>query len=217
MTNIALSIIVSSLVEAKGSGSGLKSRTVKGHKSDSFTVSYLVNSCVLSVERAVLLSKEVKLESPEKPNAVLGFLRDQGFSTTNIAKIVTSVPGVLFNHPEKTLLPKIEFFRSIWVSRTDLANALSANHHLLVYSLKNYILPIFNCFKSILLTDDRIASTAMRRAVFHCKDPINNLASNIAMLRELGVPEKYVRMSLANFAVAMMQDNNQFGEALSEV
>lgn len=57
----------------------------------------------------------------------------------------------------------------------------------------------------------------MRRAVFHCKDPINNLASNIAMLRELGVPEKYVRMSLANFAVAMMQDNNQFREALSKV
>ncbi|XP_071900896.1 uncharacterized protein [Coffea arabica] len=211
------SINYSSLVEAIDSGYGLKTRNKNGGKSDSFTVSYLVNSCGLSEEKAFLLSKRVKFESPEKPNAVLTFLRDQGFSSIHITRIVISAPKILLYNPEKTLLPKIEFFRSMWVSRTDLTNYLSANHHLLTYSLKNTILPMFNCFKSIFLTDARIASAAMWRNAFFCKNPIKNLTSNIAMLRELGVPEKHIRMSLAHFSLAMMQDNDQFAEALSQV
>lgn len=207
-----------SLAEAiVNSGYGVKSGKGNDGKSHSFTVSYLVNKCGLSAERATLLSKKVNFESPEKPNAVLGFLRDQGFSKNQIAKIVKSAPGILLYNPEKTLLPKIEFLRSIWVSRTDLAYNLSTNHHLLLYSLENYILPIFNCFKSVFLTDGRIATTAMWRAAFFCKDPVKNLASNIAALREIGVPESFIRLSSAHFARAMMQDNDQFVEAVSDV
>lgn len=215
--NNRCSINYCSLVEAIDSGSGLKSRNRKHKKSDSFTVAYLVNSCGLSAERAILLSKKVNFESPEKPNAVLGFLGDQGFSKNHIAKIVKSAPRILLCNPEKTLLPKIQFFRSLWESRTDLANNMSSNHHLLVYSLDSYILPIFNCFKSIFLTDDRIAATSVWRAAFFCKDPIKNLVSNVAVLRELGVPESRIRMSLAHWSLAVMQDHDQFAEAVAEV
>ncbi|XP_068307407.1 transcription termination factor MTEF1, chloroplastic-like [Pyrus communis] len=79
----------------------------------SITVSYLVNSCGFSAEKALTLSKKVSFETTERPDSVLGLLRDHGFADSEISKLVSKVPRLLLADPEKILLPKLEFLRSL--------------------------------------------------------------------------------------------------------
>ncbi|KAM2968174.1 hypothetical protein FF1_028350 [Malus domestica] len=92
------------------------------------TVNYLINSCGLSPEGAILASKWVKLRSSKRADAVLSFLRNHGFSETQISKLVRTYPQFLNSNPEKTLLPKLEFFTSLGVSEEDLATTLVFRH-----------------------------------------------------------------------------------------
>jgi hypothetical protein len=91
----------------------------------SFTVSYLVNSCGVSPKSAILASKRMNFENTERPDSVLNFLKEKGFSHTQISKVVRAHPRFLLSDPEKTLLPKIEFFRSLGLrALTSLGSSL---------------------------------------------------------------------------------------------
>jgi mTERF domain-containing protein len=94
----------------------------------SFAVSYLINSCGLSTKSAILKSRKLLFQSPERPDSVLNLLKENGFSNAQISKIVRKHPLILLSHPEKTLLPKIELLRSIGVSSSDLITILSQTH-----------------------------------------------------------------------------------------
>lgn len=54
------------------------------------------------------------------------FLRNHGFTDTQISKIVKASPQVLSANTQKTLLPKIEFLSSIGISGTDIPAVISA-------------------------------------------------------------------------------------------
>ncbi|KAK7845470.1 hypothetical protein CFP56_009232 [Quercus suber] len=90
-----------------------------------FTVSYLVNSCGLSPKSALLASNKVHFQNPDRPDSVLSLLKENGFDNTQITKLIRSRPTLLLADPENTLLPKIEFFRSIGVSGSDLPRILT--------------------------------------------------------------------------------------------
>ncbi|KAM1941447.1 hypothetical protein ACFX13_029024 [Malus domestica] len=112
------------------------------------TVNYLINSCGLSPEGAILASKWVKLRSSKRADAVLSFLRNHGFSETQISKLVRTYPQFLNSNPEKTLLPKLEFFTSLGVSEEDLATTLGNEPILLARSLEKQILPTYNFLRT---------------------------------------------------------------------
>ncbi|KAL6500379.1 hypothetical protein OROHE_025745 [Orobanche hederae] len=158
----------------------------------SFTVSYLMNSCGLSSKNAVSASKKVCFESPEKPDAVLKLLREYGFTDAHIPRIVAGFPSVLLACPNKILLPKLEFFRSIGVPLPVLARKLSLNPSVLTRSLENSLIPSYTYLKSLLQSDEsvvRVFTQALR--VFGRCSP-GWISSNISMLRERGVPESSI-------------------------
>ncbi|GFP85641.1 hypothetical protein PHJA_000707800 [Phtheirospermum japonicum] len=160
---------------------------------NSFTVSYLINSCGLSPNDAISVSKKVCFKSPEKPDAVLKILREYGFKDARqIPRIVTRCPDVLVSCPNKTLLPKLEFLRSIGVPLPVLAQKLSAYPFVLRISLKNSIIPSFNYLKTLLQSDERVIRVFTRapRAIEWCWAKM--VASNVSMLRERGVPQSVI-------------------------
>ncbi|KAF2296012.1 hypothetical protein GH714_035667 [Hevea brasiliensis] len=99
---------------------GSLSTSVKsvGHeqKQYSYTVSYLVNSCAFSIESAESIYKKVNFESPDRPDAVVSLLTEYGFMKYHISRLIRKAPQLLLANPTKTLLPKIEFLRSIGAS-----------------------------------------------------------------------------------------------------
>ncbi|KAK9933757.1 hypothetical protein M0R45_020933 [Rubus argutus] len=106
---------ISQFSKSYSSKSVLGSEIGKPREQDvSFTVSYLITSCGLSPELALSLSqKSVHLKNREKPDSVIKLLKSYGFNDTYISQLVRKRPNVLGANPEKTLLPKLEFFSSI--------------------------------------------------------------------------------------------------------
>ncbi|KAK6164752.1 hypothetical protein DH2020_001616 [Rehmannia glutinosa] len=158
----------------------------------SFTVSYLINSCGLSSKDAISVSKKVCFKSPENPDAVLHLLREYGFTDAHIPRIVTKRPNVLVACPNKTLLPKLEFFLSIGVPLPVLAHKLSVYPYVLMRSLQNSITPLYNELKGLLHSDERVVHVFSRAPGVFGRGWSKGISSNISILRERGVPESSI-------------------------
>ncbi|CAA2995947.1 transcription termination factor MTERF8, chloroplastic-like [Olea europaea subsp. europaea] len=63
---------------------------------------------------------------------------------------------------EKTLMPKLEFFKSIGFSKDHLGSAISRDPTLLVRSLEKHINPSYNQLKIVLLTDEKVLAVVKR-------------------------------------------------------
>ncbi|GFQ03332.1 hypothetical protein PHJA_002477000 [Phtheirospermum japonicum] len=158
-----------------------------------FTVSYLINSCGLSSNDAVSASKKFCcIKSPEKPDAVLKLLREYGFTDAHISRFVVKWPKVLVYCPNKTLLPKLEFLRSIGVPLPVLAQKLSVYPFVLQLSLKNSIIPSYNYLKTLLQSDERVVHVFTRAPRVICWCWAKMFVSNVSMLRERGVPQSVI-------------------------
>ncbi|GFZ08983.1 mitochondrial transcription termination factor family protein [Actinidia rufa] len=88
------------------------------------------------------MSKYVKFESPDKPDSVLAFFKYHGFTQTQISTIIRNHPSLLLCDPEKTLLPKLEFFKSKGISITDVTRIVTGSQSVLKRSLeKPHVIP----------------------------------------------------------------------------
>ncbi|KAK9944040.1 hypothetical protein M0R45_009624 [Rubus argutus] len=73
--------------------------------------------------------------------------------------IIRSYPAYLATvNPEKTLLPKIEFYGSLGISKEDIARTVSSNPLLLAMNLENRILPTYNFLRSFMLPEKNVAT-----------------------------------------------------------
>ncbi|KAM2293708.1 hypothetical protein ACFXTI_028291 [Malus domestica] len=183
------------------------------------TVNYLINSCGLSPEGAILASKWVKLRSSKRADAVLSFLRNHGFSETQISKLVRTYPQFLNSNPEKTLLPKLEFFTSLGVSEEDLATTLGNEPILLARSLEKQILPTYNFLRSMISGGGggEIASVFRHCTRIFLEGHSKNVEPNIGILRESGMPQSCISLMVAHFTLALMQNRKKFAQVVGEV
>ncbi|KAM1157845.1 hypothetical protein ACFX1X_028720 [Malus domestica] len=160
-----------------------------------FKVNYLKNTCGLSPEGAISVSKRVKLESPKKADSVLALVRNHGLSQTQISKVVRSRPQILSANLEKILLPKLEFFSSLGVSRVDLAKTLAYNPHLLAISLANRIMPTYDFLRSIL-SEKNVVALFKRYSRIFTETRFKNVIPNIELLRESGMRPRGISLVL---------------------
>ncbi|XP_057767958.1 transcription termination factor MTERF9, chloroplastic-like [Salvia miltiorrhiza] len=123
----------------------------------SLTISYLVGACGLPEKAAVSASKSLCIKSRENPAAVLELLKDYGFTDSQISRIVSRWPRVLQCSPDKTLMPKLEFFRSIGVPDCIAAQRLSVFPRILQRSLRNHLIPSYNYLKVWVRSEERVA------------------------------------------------------------
>ncbi|XP_059625351.1 uncharacterized protein LOC132268537 [Cornus florida] len=177
---------------------------------------YRLYSSVMG-KTAISASEKIHFETPEKPDSVIRLLRNHGFSNTQIALLVRKRPLLLLTNPVKTLLPKLEFFQSIGVLRSDLAKLICATPNLLAISLENQIVPKYNFLNSVLQSNQKVFAAIKHTDSIFLADHAKNLLPNIALLRELGVPVSCIVLLLSNFTVSIMQRHGQFSEIVTEV
>ncbi|GER39278.1 mitochondrial transcription termination factorfamily protein [Striga asiatica] len=154
----------------------------------SFTFSYLVSSCGLAPDAAVRASSKLQLKSPENPDAVLNLLREYGFTAADISMMVSRWPTILSAYPDKTLLPKLEFFASIGVPLPILASRLSRNPSILWRSLESSIIPSYDFLKNLLGSDEGAVKVFKRAPQFFARGWVDDLSSNLSFLVDCGVP-----------------------------
>ncbi|KAJ9178524.1 hypothetical protein P3X46_010402 [Hevea brasiliensis] len=182
----------------------------------SFIVSYLINSCGLTLKSAQSISKnkKIRFETPERPDSVLRLLREHGFTDSHISTIVKSRPQVLLAHPEDTLMPKFEFLRSIGVSTSGLSTIVSTNPFVLTRSIEQYLIPLYDSLKGILVSDEKVV-TALKRMRRTFKQ--NSFSNNLAFLRGLGVPQSSISHLVAQYPSVMFQGAGKFAKVVEKV
>ena len=185
------------------------------HKGDTFTVSYLINSCGVSPKLAKELSNRVNLKNAHGPNAVLDLLNNYGLSKIQVAKLVEKYPKVLIIKAEKTLLPKLKFFRSIGVSNTDMPKILLRNYVILKSSLENYLIPRYEILRDIVGDDQKVVrSLKITAFCLTYGDMMNNFVPNIKVLRQSSVPQTSISLLMGHFPGAAYRKHSKFVEAV---
>jgi mTERF domain-containing protein len=158
----------------------------------SLTVSYLINSCGLSLEQAISASKVVRIENTEKPDSILKMLATYGFSKTHISSLISKLPPLLLAHPEKTIRPKIEYFESLGIRGPDLPRIICSDTTILMSSLKRQIIPNIDFLKGFLETNENVVYALKQSAQLVRCNIKKVLVPNISTLRAHGVPEEHV-------------------------
>ncbi|CAL9771450.1 unnamed protein product [Musa acuminata subsp. burmannicoides] len=116
-----------------------------------FMVEYLVNSCGFSPSEAAKFSKPLAhLRSTEKPDAVINFMRSQGFDGAGIRKVISGDPRYLCCNVEKNLTPKFQFLRDLGLSESDIADAILKNDVILRLDVHRSLVPKLEMWESLL-------------------------------------------------------------------
>ncbi|XXG44385.1 hypothetical protein AAC387_Pa01g4206 [Persea americana] len=183
----------------------------------SFTVSYLINSCGLSPESALLASKRATLKNHEKPDSVLALLKSHGFSKPHITKLISKLPLLLLADPEKTLKPKLDFFLGSGVTGPVMVKMLSSNPSLLERSLTKQIIPSFDFLRSVVRTNENVntalrCSTQVLQLGLHGK-----LVPNLSILRNHGIPESRILWLITTHPRTLARMPDQFSEVVKTV
>ncbi|XP_042508453.1 transcription termination factor MTERF6, chloroplastic/mitochondrial-like [Macadamia integrifolia] len=181
-----------------------------------FVVSYLISSCGFSPAAAISASKKVGFESSDGPDSVLTLFRNYGFTEAEISSLIRKCPLLLVASPTKLLLPKLEFFHSFGLSNRNIAKILSSDPRVLFFSLENKIILSFNFLKSLVGTVENVVFGLKRQARFISCD-IQNVARNIAFLRENGVPESNIVSLLTKYPRTVTPKNNRFKQILKVI
>ncbi|XP_068494681.1 transcription termination factor MTERF6, chloroplastic/mitochondrial-like [Phaseolus vulgaris] len=186
------------------------------HKDDTFTVSYLINSCGVSPKLARELSNRVNLKNSDGPNAVIDLLSSYGFSKSQIAKLVENNPKLICANAENTLLPKLKFFRSIGVSDTDLPKILIRGRHILCRSLEKCLIPRYEILRSALLDDEEVLRSLKSSPFgFSFSDTKKNLVPNIEVLRKCDVPQSSISYLMTHAGTLAYREHSKFVEVVN--
>ncbi|KAL5708724.1 hypothetical protein ACHQM5_019490 [Ranunculus cassubicifolius] len=183
------------------------------HKS--FTISYLINSCGLSQQKAISASKRIHFESSTKPDSVLTLLRNNGLSESQISNTIAQRPTILIASVDETLKPKFDFFNSKGLSGPDLAKVLSREGVVLSYSLEKTIIPNFNSLKTIFQTDEKVIAVLKRS--MNVLTTYKTVESNIALLRSHGVPMSNIGKLLVSQPRVLSRNASRFSANVKEV
>ncbi|KAJ0979100.1 hypothetical protein J5N97_014574 [Dioscorea zingiberensis] len=91
--------------------------------------------------------------------------------------------------PNRKLKPKMDFYLGAGFSSRDLAKLITSDAKILRSSLKKRIIPSFDFLKTLLRSNEEIITAIKYTPWLLHLDLQTNMAPNVAILRDLGVPE----------------------------
>ncbi|XP_064944107.1 uncharacterized protein LOC103969102 [Musa acuminata AAA Group] len=163
-----------------------------------FMVEYLVNSCGFSPSEAAKFSKPLaRLRSTENPDAVVNFMRSQGFDGAGIRKVISRNPSHLCVNVEKNLAPKFQFLRDLGLSESDIADAILKNDFILRLDVHRSLIPKLEMWESLLGSRELVLKHLKKTRWFFSSSVEKTLHPNLKFLRdECGIPEERVSVVL---------------------
>nr|XP_018674872.1 PREDICTED: transcription termination factor MTERF6, chloroplastic/mitochondrial-like isoform X2 [Musa acuminata subsp. malaccensis] len=163
-----------------------------------FMVKYLVSSCGFSPTEAAKVSKPLAhLRATEKPDAVLNFLRSQGFDGAGIRKVISADPRYLCYNVEKNLASKFQFLRDLGLSESDIVDVIWNNHEILCRNVHRSLVPKLEMWESLLGSRELVLKRLKKTGWFFFPSVEKTLHPNLKFLRdECGIPEERVSVVL---------------------
>ncbi|RZC82204.1 hypothetical protein C5167_044992 [Papaver somniferum] len=182
-----------------------------------FVVSYLINSCGLSQDKAVTASKKLNFKTTSNPDSVLTLLKAYGFTELHISKLIPRHPAILSSKPDKTLKPKLDFFISKGLYDLDLADFITKEPRILNKRFSKGIFPPFDIIKSIVQSDENVIKIINRCPWILTACQLKRVMVNVERLRNEGVPQANISTYLIHQPRAYMENVNRFKEIVEKV
>lgn len=160
---------------------------------------YLAEYFDFPISKALSVSKRFpRITNLQTPQSVVQFLRNLGFSHTQVRYTVIFHPKVLFSDIDNTLKPKLQFFQDLGLSGSDLGKFFSNNSSLLARTLDKWIVPRIKFLKKILVNDhnNQELIRALVRSKWIFTAPEARLNSNLSYLVDCGIVGSQLSMLL---------------------
>ncbi|XP_076906022.1 transcription termination factor MTERF8, chloroplastic-like [Bidens hawaiensis] len=185
----------------------------------SFTIKYLINSCGFSSESAILASKGLDLsKSPKTADSVLAILYNQGFTKSQVSKVISSHPRILLCDPETTLLPNFKILSKLGFSNADLAAIVATRPRSVMRGkFQDTALQSVNYLRNVLGSDDKVINAIMRFPQALTYDLRVYGAENIQLLLEIGVPELRIKSMLTQQPRTFFTSADRFRTVVTNV
>ncbi|KAL1226112.1 Transcription termination factor MTERF15 [Cardamine amara subsp. amara] len=184
-----------------------------GRKGNNFTVSYLVDSLGLTTKLAESISRKVSFEDKGNSDSVLNLLRNHGFTDSQISSIITDYPLLLILDAEKSLAPKLQSLLSRGASSSELTQIVSTVPKILAKKEGKSISRYYDFVKEIIGADKSCENSYHSLAQGSMQE---NKIRNVLVLRELGVPLKFLfPLLVANNG--FVSGKEKFEESLKKV
>ncbi|WOL08671.1 transcription termination factor MTERF6, chloroplastic/mitochondrial-like [Canna indica] len=163
-----------------------------------FMVDYLVKSCGFSIDEASKVSKPLDyVQSTEKPDAVVNFMRVHGFRDPHLRKIISVKPRLLCWDVEKNLAPKFQSLRELGLSESELVDVIWLNPCILNLSLRGSLFSKLKLWESLLGSREHLLKLIKRKTWVFGNSIENKVLPNLKFLKdECGIPEDRVALVL---------------------
>ncbi|XP_057427881.1 uncharacterized protein LOC130721156 [Lotus japonicus] len=150
----------------------------------SFTTSYLTQHCGFTPQSALKASKRVRFDTAKKPESVIAFFQQHGFSPSQIQSILIRAPELLTCDPIKRVLPKFQFLASKGASTHDIVTTVTRSPGFLRTSLEKHIIPAYELVRRFCPSDAKAIS-----CVIVCPNSIGDarVQHNVKLLLDVGV------------------------------
>jgi mTERF domain-containing protein, mitochondrial len=164
-------------------------------------VDYLIQSCGLSSVDALRASKYIEhLESNERPDAVLGFLRQIGISESAIRTAVSRDSRLLCSSLEKNWRPTVEKLKEVGFSIGDISAMVARYPSAFCFDVK----PKIDFFVQVLGSTENVIMVLKVQTLVLSANLENVLIPNVSFLQDklgLSIPQIVQLIKLAPFLV----------------
>lgn len=144
-------------------------------------------------------SKLPYVKNANKCDSVLSFLKENGFSTEHLEKLVNSEPKVLVAKVDKTIEPKIQFFQDFGFSSTDVADVISSDPWILFRSTANCVEPSVRVLRELLGSSSEVARLLKVSGTFLKCNLKRTMLPNIELLEGCGITRDRIIRQLFSF------------------
>ncbi|KAL1189968.1 hypothetical protein V5N11_027635 [Cardamine amara subsp. amara] len=195
------------------SSANVTSRDVQ--KGKNFTISYLVDSLGLTTKLAESISR-ISSEGKANPDSVLNLLSSHGFTDSQISSIITDYPLLLITDAEKSIGPKLQFLQSRGASNSELTEIVSSVPKILGMKEDKTFSVYYDFIKEIIEADKGSKNEKLCHSLAEGSRQENKIR-NVLVLRELGVPRKFLFSFLISDHYKFCCGKERFGESLKKV
>ncbi|KAL0440065.1 UNVERIFIED_CONTAM: hypothetical protein Slati_2489500 [Sesamum latifolium] len=157
-----------------------------------------------------------RLKNPEKSDSILSFLKESGFSNTQLEKIVKHRPRLLLARLDKSIKPKIKSFRDLGLSSDETAKVISSNPAILYLSANNNIIPSLSVLKGLVGSNHEVAKLLKLTALVMTSALEKTMVPNVEFLKSCGVPMERINMLLCNYPRCLLRCPETIRQSVSK-
>ncbi|KAL2471622.1 Mitochondrial transcription termination factor family protein [Abeliophyllum distichum] len=157
------------------------------------------------------------MKDPENSDSIISFLKENGFSKSQLERVVKTDPRLLSASLEKTIKPKIKIFQDLGFSANDIVDIISNAPTVLHRSADHRVTPSLSVLKSLFGSSSEVAKVLKRSGWFLINHLEKTMVPNIEIFKSRGVGMEQIIKHISNFPRFLLHSPNDMNKFVKKV